>query len=338
MLVIRSVDYWNELGVIVRVRFAGDELAQIHIITIVQLLWDRADPGMNDRSPSPHVTRDRSSTDSLSLSSRATNFDVLTGGYMNYIRGGLPNTPSHEVLLHDALGDAQVTYVGAYMIARASGAKIFESNVAEPNEQNFYDLPSIPDDSLGRGAHLVTWQFEGVGPAPEWNVPANEKTDTHDGPRMQLDSQQMMFMFFSTGDVVNTCEGACQVRDMYHLCIISRCRFSLRFAVLIRPGNRRTPDADQPTPVCIRFVAESSSIKKCRASNDMLLSNTACFCVSLFHFICIRLCFVFFVVASSPADHSIHTTGFVFASTIVWASPKRSQRQSGLFAGCCIAG
>jgi hypothetical protein len=145
MLCPRSVDYWSSLGDIVRVRYAGDPIAQIHVMSMVQLLWDRSEPG----------------------------------GYMNYVRGGLPNTPAHEVLLQNALGDAQVTYVGAYMLARSVGASIFESNVDEPNENNFFGLPAIGDGEIGRGAQLVTWQFDGVGPVPRWNVPGM----THAIPR-----------------------------------------------------------------------------------------------------------------------------------------------------------
>ena len=45
-------------------------------------------------------------------------------GYVPYIRQNmLPNTPAHEVLLHIAIGDHQVSPLGAHFIARTIGAK-----------------------------------------------------------------------------------------------------------------------------------------------------------------------------------------------------------------------
>ena len=45
-------------------------------------------------------------------------------GYAPYIpRTCCPGTPQHEVLLHVAIGDYQVTPLGAHIIARTVGAK-----------------------------------------------------------------------------------------------------------------------------------------------------------------------------------------------------------------------
>jgi hypothetical protein len=52
---------------------------------------------------------------------------VVTGPYCGYVTSNpLPNTPTHEVILHNALGDKQVTYLGAFTIARSMGASMFE--------------------------------------------------------------------------------------------------------------------------------------------------------------------------------------------------------------------
>ena len=37
----------------------------------------------------------------------------------------LPNTPTHEILLQHALGDKQVSYVGAWNLGRSVNASIF---------------------------------------------------------------------------------------------------------------------------------------------------------------------------------------------------------------------
>ena len=50
-------------------------------------------------------------------------------GFVPFINGDtLPGTPEHQVLLHDAIGDHQVTTLGAHIVARAVGAKLLKSN------------------------------------------------------------------------------------------------------------------------------------------------------------------------------------------------------------------
>jgi len=112
------------------------------------------------------------------------------------------------VIVHHALGDAQVSYVGAYILGRSMGATMWESNVNEPNE-DLFGFPFIPDTKNATVIHQVTWDFPGVPPAPHTNTPANDSTDTHEYPRRQLDAQQMMYQFFMTGQIQNTCGGPC---------------------------------------------------------------------------------------------------------------------------------
>jgi len=131
-------------------------------------------------------------------------------GYMSHITSDpLPNTPTKQVLVQHALGDKQVTYVSAYVLGRSLGNSMFESNVNEPGE-DLFDFPFIPDDAMGSKAMQVTWQFEGVPPVPEIDVPPYyDLNDTHSGPRQQQDAIDMMYYFFMNGSVINTCGGPC---------------------------------------------------------------------------------------------------------------------------------
>jgi len=173
LLLPRSHDF-ADLFVVIKLRYTNT-LDRFVLFPIIQLLWDRADPG----------------------------------GYMGAITSNpLPNTPTHEILVQHALGDAQVTYVGAYALGRSVGASMFQSNVHEPNEALF-GFPYIKDTDIGRTAMIVTWQFAGTPPAPQQDLPADKATDTHEKPRRTKAAQDMMYRFFTTGDIVNTCGGAC---------------------------------------------------------------------------------------------------------------------------------
>jgi len=174
LLLPRSADFSGILEDELKLRFANP-LDRAILFGIMQMLWDRADPG----------------------------------GYMGSITSNpLPNTPTHEIIIQHALGDAQVSYVAAYVLGRSTGAKMFQSNVNEPNE-DLFGFDFVPDNSYGTGAMQITWRFPNVPPVPEWNVPPNKKTDTHEGPRRQADAQQMMWTFFQTGKIYNFCNGPC---------------------------------------------------------------------------------------------------------------------------------
>jgi hypothetical protein len=126
----------------------------------------------------------------------------LIGGYLHAVTSNtLPNTPAHEIVIHHALGDAQVSYQGAYALGRSVGASMFESNVHEPGEQLF-GFPFVSDHATAHGALQVTWQFAGTPPAPQTDIPPSKDTDTHEKPRRTQASQDQMYRFFTTGDII----------------------------------------------------------------------------------------------------------------------------------------
>jgi hypothetical protein len=142
------------------------------MIDMVDLLWDRAEPD----------------------------------GYIAYIRDDtLPSTPKHDVLIHVAIGDHQVTPLGAHFIARTIGAK----NLEKVNR----DIFGVPQAASGfTGSGMVEWNF-GLPPAPLTDIPMTLGTDPHDTLRTLTDAQDMADVFFRTGRITQTCKGGGPCKD-----------------------------------------------------------------------------------------------------------------------------
>lgn len=130
-------------------------------------------------------------------------------GYLPYIvNDNLPGTPAHTVFIHANIGDYQVTPLGAELIARSISAK----NLA-PTNRDVFGIPDAP--SPIDGSAIVEWSW-GLLPAPETNVPPSDLCPTNAPPgcgdphqllRSQPGSIAQEIQFFSTGQVVETCDG-----------------------------------------------------------------------------------------------------------------------------------
>eukprot|EP00002_Diphylleia_rotans_P011504 TRINITY_DN2272_c0_g1_i1.p1 TRINITY_DN2272_c0_g1~~TRINITY_DN2272_c0_g1_i1.p1 ORF type:complete len:652 (-),score=111.06 TRINITY_DN2272_c0_g1_i1:268-2223(-) len=173
VLLPRSVDFDLYFSVI-RARYP-DAADRIFIIgAMIQMIWDRAEPG----------------------------------GYTSYMTSNtLPNTPAHQVLFQYALHDSQVTYLGQYVYARSAGAVMFESNVRENNE-TLTGFQFVADTATHYGSALQGWDY-GRPPVPRENIPPAKEYDTHEKPRREFKAQEQMHYFFSTGGVRNFCGGPC---------------------------------------------------------------------------------------------------------------------------------
>lgn len=88
-----------------------DHFDQQMLLTLLQILWDRAEPSGYSR----HIAHDP-----------------------------LPNTPTHDVLMLVSIGDHQVTTLGAHVMARAIGA----ANIA-PTNRSVWGLEEAPSPVLG---------------------------------------------------------------------------------------------------------------------------------------------------------------------------------------------
>lgn len=138
-------------------------------IDLIQQLWDRAEPD----------------------------------GYIAYIsdpNDTLPGTPTHNVLIHAAIGDHQVTTLGAHFVARTVGAH----NLTPVNREVF-GIPDAPSGFSGNGmAEFNFW----LPPVPITNTPPSPGIpDPHDALRQLYYAQDMADIFFRTGTVVQTCPG-----------------------------------------------------------------------------------------------------------------------------------
>ncbi|HEY8038678.1 MAG TPA: hypothetical protein VIF15_02750 [Polyangiaceae bacterium] len=165
ILLDRSADF-NGFFLIIRGIYQNPLDIQLGL-DIIQSLWDRAEPD----------------------------------GYISYISSDLlPNTPSHNILIHDGIGDQQVTPLGAHFLARTVGAQ----NLKAVNRE-VYGIPDADSGFSGNG--IVEWNF-GLPPgsSPVTNTPPDpSQPDPHDALRQQADAQDMSDVFFRTGTVVQTC-------------------------------------------------------------------------------------------------------------------------------------
>lgn len=124
------------------------------------------------------------------------------GGYgLQMVDDPIEGTPPKAVLLQDAIGDAQVTTLGAQNMARAYGASL----VGTP-WQDVFGLET--KESGFTGSALVEYDH-GAPPIPETNVPPDPDEDTHEDTRRTFAAQEQMATFFATGTIVDYCDGPC---------------------------------------------------------------------------------------------------------------------------------
>lgn len=114
----------------------------------------------------------------------------------------LPNTPPKDVLLQVGIGDAQVTPLGAHVMARAFGAK-----TVAPQTRPIWGVDEAQPGFTGSA--IVEFGYSDVPEAPKTNVPPNGETDTHECPRREPAGQQQIADFLLTGAVTQHCDGPC---------------------------------------------------------------------------------------------------------------------------------
>ncbi|MDI1435087.1 hypothetical protein [Polyangium sorediatum] len=123
-------------------------------------------------------------------------------GYAPYIRENmLPGTPAHDLLIHVAIGDYQVTPLGAHILARAVGAK----NLT-PVNRTIWGVDEAPAPLSG--AAIVEYDF-GLPEAPKTNTPPKGDDDPHGRVRGLDAAYSQSHEFFRTGVIKAFCEGAC---------------------------------------------------------------------------------------------------------------------------------
>lgn len=169
LLLNRSVDFATYF---VLLQAANSNFFDIQILLgAMQMLWDRSEPD----------------------------------GYAPYISENLlPGTPAHNVLLHVAIGDHQVTPLGAHVIARAIKAQ----NTRPVNRELF----GIADADAPFGGNGLTEFDFGLPASPTTNTPptGSDDDDPHDKVRKLQSSIDQTDTFLRTGVVMQYCGGRCQ--------------------------------------------------------------------------------------------------------------------------------
>lgn len=165
LLLNRSVDFDPYRSLLDN---AFDDGVQLQIaLTTIQQLWDRAEPGSYSR----HIMNDP-----------------------------LPGTMSHQVILQDAMGDHQVTTLGAHIMARAIGAVTIQ-----PETRPVWGIEEVAPPHVGSA--LVEFDF-GLE-EPVINIPPSDGSDPHGAVRRNPRALEQTLHFFRTGEIIHTCDGVC---------------------------------------------------------------------------------------------------------------------------------
>ena len=127
----------------------------------------------------------------------------------------LPNTPAHQVLLHSAVGDYQVTNFAAETEARTVGARVMDTALMPGRNWSiagFFGLQPFPRDAGGailpwNGSALVYWDSGNLLP-PNANVPPSEEGgDPHEDPRRDPRAGDQKAHFWLTGEIIDVMNG-----------------------------------------------------------------------------------------------------------------------------------
>jgi len=131
----------------------------------------------------------------------------------------LPNTPSHNVLMHVAFGDHQVSDTAAEVEARTIGARGYRPAVVAGRSpwKRFQLIPSIGRFPFG-GSAIVMWdtgpirtvgtETGGTSPPPRTNTPNRTGDDPHENPRATASARVQKSEFLKVhGRVVDVCGG-----------------------------------------------------------------------------------------------------------------------------------
>ena len=116
------------------------------------------------------------------------------------VREPLPGKSPTRVLQQVAIGDAQVTTLGAAALGRAYDSVL----IGEP-VRPVWGMETVAGPHAGSA--LVEWDY-GLE-EPLVNRPRTDENDPHELPRRERAAQDQIDHFFTTGEVRDFCEGPC---------------------------------------------------------------------------------------------------------------------------------
>jgi hypothetical protein len=127
-------------------------------------------------------------------------------GYAHHITDDpYPGTPPHQVLLHVAYADFQVSMWSAEVMARTIGAHLRQPVLLpgrHPDEAPYFGLPPVPGDGF-EGSVMVYWDSR-TPPPPSIQRPPSAGEDPHSRPRAQPSARVQKSAFFD-GVFVDVC-------------------------------------------------------------------------------------------------------------------------------------
>jgi hypothetical protein len=173
LLLNRSVDF-DEYFQLLRDGYSDSRDLQVHL-ALIQMLWDHVEPN----------------------------------GYTHrFGEDPFPGTADREVLIRAAIGDHQVTTLGAHIMARAIGATHLDSGIRE-----VWGLDPVAGPTT-TGSTYVEYSF-GLPPDPIENIPQDACADPHGKLRRLPEARMQLDQFFQTGTTENFCPGGvCDFPDM----------------------------------------------------------------------------------------------------------------------------
>lgn len=129
-----------------------------------------------------------------------------TGFARSLTANPLPNTNAKQVLMQVGIGDAQVTTLGAELLARSTGSTLINEPV-----RPVWGMETVVSTTTGSG--LVEWEY-GLEEPYTNTPPSEDQADPHEWPRREFNGQEQMAHFFATGEIKDFCGGPCQ--DLTH--------------------------------------------------------------------------------------------------------------------------
>ena len=168
LLLHRSKDFIDPFFTLLKNAFPDPIDLQL-VLSMYQMLWDRTEPV----------------------------------GYTPYIRENmLPGTPAHEVLLPVAIGDHQVSTLGAHIMARTIGGVV---NIA-PSNRTIFGIDEVTGSHVGSA--MIEYDF-GLAPEPTTNIPPSDGEDPHGKVRKLPSAEKSLDQFLRTGKIESFCDGPC---------------------------------------------------------------------------------------------------------------------------------
>lgn len=167
-LLIKRSTAWIQYGAVMAVGYP-DPLERDLIMVMSASLWDLAEP----TTYSPH-----------------------------WVRDPLPGTPPHRVLMQIGIGDALVSNVASYMVARTAGIPVITPSPVMPYG---LEAATAPADS-----GVVIWEIPGVSPSVPGTRSPGVDNDTHEAVRRTDSARDQIDAFFAPDGVIEQrCEGPC---------------------------------------------------------------------------------------------------------------------------------